>query len=98
MYGMLGRMTAVAGKRDALLAILLESPGGMPGCLSYIVAKDLNDPDALWVTEAWESKEHHDASLALPQVQAAIAKARPLIAGFDARAETEPVGGIGLKA
>ena len=98
MYGMLGRMTAVAGKRDALLAILLESSGGMPGCLSYIVAKDLNDPDALWVTEAWESKEHHDASLALPQVQAAIAKARPLIAGFDARAETEPVGGIGLKA
>ena len=98
MYGMLGRMTAVAGKRDALLAILLESSGGMPGCLSYIVAKDLKDPDALWVTEAWESKEHHDASLALPQVQAAIAKARPLIAGFDARAETEPVGGIGLKA
>lgn len=98
MYGMLGRMTAVAGKRDALLAILLESSGGMPGCLSYIVAKDLNDPDALWVTEAWESKEHHDASLALPQVQAAIAKARPLIAGFGARAETEPVGGIGLKA
>ena len=97
MYGMLGRMTAVAGKRDALLAILLESSGGMPGCLSYIVAKDLKDPDALWVTEAWESKEHHAASLGLPQVQAAIARARPLIAGFDSRAETEPVGGIGLK-
>ena len=98
MYGMLGRMTAVAGKRDALLAILLESSDGMPGCLSYIVAKDLKDPDALWVTEAWERREHHDASLALPQVRAAIARARPLIAGFDSHAETEPVGGIGLKA
>ena len=49
------------------------------------------------VTEAWDSKQHHDASLGLPQVQAAIAKARPLIAGFDTGAETEPVGGIGLK-
>lgn len=97
MYGMLGRMKAVPGKRDALLALLLESSGGMPGCLSYIVAKDMKDPDAIWITEAWDSKEHHDASLKLPQVQAAIAKARPLIAGFDSGAETEPVGGIGLK-
>jgi quinol monooxygenase YgiN len=97
MYGMLGRMKAVPGKRDQLLALLLDSSAGMPGCLSYIVAKDLKDPDALWVTEAWDSKEHHDASLKLPQVQAAIAKARPLIAGFDSRAETEPVGGVGLK-
>jgi quinol monooxygenase YgiN len=97
MYGMLGRMKAQPGKRDELLALLLESSGGMPGCLSYIVAKDLKDPDAIWITEAWDSKEHHDASLKLPQVQAAIAKARPLIAGFDSGAETEPVGGIGLK-
>ena len=96
MYGMLGRMKAVPGKRDALLALLLQSSGGMPGCLSYIVAKDAKDPDAIWITEAWDSKEHHDASLKLPQVQAAIAKARPLIAGFDSSAETQPVGGIGL--
>ena len=96
MYGMLGRMKAVPGKRDDLLALLLDSSGGMPGCLSYIVAKDAKDPDAIWITEAWDSKDHHDASLKLPQVQAAIAKARPLIAGFDSSAETEPVGGIGL--
>lgn len=97
MYGMLGRMKAAAGKREELIAILLQSSDGMPGCLSYIVAKDTKDPDALWVTEAWDSKEHHDASLGLPQVQAAIVRARPLIAGFDSSAETEPVGGIGLK-
>ncbi len=96
MYGMLGRMKAVPGKRDDLLALLLDSSGSMPGCLSYIVAKDAKDADAIWITEAWDSKDHHDASLKLPQVQAAIAKARPLIAGFDSSAETEPVGGIGL--
>jgi hypothetical protein len=30
---------------------------------------------------------------ALPQVQEAIRKARPIIAGFGARAEVSPVGG-----
>jgi quinol monooxygenase YgiN len=68
----------------------------MPGCLSYIIAEDLADPNAIWVTEAWDKKESHDASLKLPQVQSAIAKARPLIAGFDSSAQTKPVGGIGL--
>jgi hypothetical protein len=29
-------------------------------------------------------------------VQAAIAKGRPLIAGFDSHVETEPVGGHGI--
>ena len=97
MYGLIGKMRAATGKRDEVLAILREATTGLPGCLSYIVAKDATDPDAIWITEAWDSKEHHDASLKLPQVQAAIAKARPLIAGFDSRAETEPVGGVGLR-
>ena len=96
MFGMLGRMKAVTGQRDALLAILLDGSAAMPGCLSYIVAKDLADADAIWITEAWDTKESHDASLKLPQVQAAIAKARPLIAGFDSSAQTQPVFGIGL--
>jgi hypothetical protein len=34
----------------------------------------------------------------LPQVQATIAKARPIIAGFDEYFETEPLGGIGLSS
>lgn len=96
MFGMIGRMKAVAGQRDALLDILLNGSGAMPGCLSYIVAKDLSDPDAIWITEAWDSKESHDASLKLPQVRDAIARARPLIAGFDSGATTQPMFGTGL--
>ena len=96
MYGLIGKMRAQPGQRDALTAILLEGTAAMPGCLSYVIAKDKADPDALWITEAWESQEHHKASLALPSVQAAIGKGRPLIAGFGERFETEPVGGQGL--
>jgi quinol monooxygenase YgiN len=96
MYGLIGQMIATPGKRDALLAILTEGTGNMPGCLSYIVALDPANPDAIWITEVWDSKESHEASLRLPSVQAAIAKARPIIAGFGSRTETRPVGGHGL--
>ena len=96
MYGLIGKMTAVAGQRDALASILLQGTGEMPGCLSYVIAKDPTDGDALWITEVWDSAESHRASLGLPGVQAAIAQGRPLIAGFSDRVETEPIGGQGL--
>lgn len=96
MFGLIGKMRATPGNRDALIAILLEGTGAMPGCLSYIVAKDPADADAIWITEAWDSAESHKASLKLPAVRAAIAKGRPLIAAFESGAETEPVGGHGL--
>jgi quinol monooxygenase YgiN len=96
MYGLIGQMKAAPGKRDELVAILSESTEGMPGCLSYIVAKDSADADALWITEVWTDKDSHAGSLKLPSVQAAIAKARPIIAGFGHRFETVPVGGVGL--
>ena len=96
MHGLIGRMRALPGQRDALIAILLEGTGGMPGCLSYIVAKDLADADAIWITEVWDSRASHAASLQLPAVQDAIRRGRPLIAGFDNGHETIPVGGMGV--
>jgi quinol monooxygenase YgiN len=98
MYGLIGKMTAKPGQRDALQAILLESDGGMPGCLSYVIAQDPTNPDALWITEVWDAQASHAASLTLASVQNAIARARPLIAGFSDRVVTTPVGGIGLGA
>ena len=98
MYGLIGRMKCTPGQRDRLIDILLDGISGMPGCLSYVVAKDPQDAEGIWVSEVWESQEEHKASLSLPAVQAAIKRARPLIAGFDERFETEPVGGHGLVA
>ena len=96
MYGLIGKMTAAPGKRDALITILLEGTAAMPGCLSYIIAKDGTDADAVWITEVWDSKKSHDASLSLPSVKDAITRGRPLIAGFGERIVTTPVGGHGL--
>ena len=74
MYGLIGKMLATPGNRDALAAILLQGIAGMPGCLSYIVAQDPTNPDALWVTEVWTGQAEHQASLTLPSVRAAIAQ------------------------
>lgn len=96
MYGLIGKMLATPGNRDALVSILLEGTSAMPGCLSYVVATDPSDPNAIWITEAWDNADSHAASLKLPGVQQAIAKARPIIAGMGERFVTVPVGGHGL--
>ena len=95
MYGIIGQMIAQPGARDELIQILLEGTQNMPGCISYVIARDQGNDNALWITEVWQSKEHHQASLNLESVQAAIARGRPLIEGFGHRFETTPVGGIG---
>ncbi len=68
----------------------------MPGCLSYVVAKDPTDADAIWITEVWDSQHSHRASLSLPAVQKAIARGKPMIASFGPTTDTQPVGGHGL--
>jgi quinol monooxygenase YgiN len=96
MYGLIGKITAKNGKRDQLIKILLEGTENMPGCLNYIVSKDMTNENSIWVTEVWESQDSHKNSLTLPSVQEAIKKGMPLIEEFDEQLELEPIGGIGL--
>ena len=96
MFGLIGRIQATPGDRELLAEILISGVGGMPGCLSYVVARDPSDTNSLWVTEVWTDRESHQASLTLPSVRDAITRGRPLIASFGDRTETEPLGGHGL--
>ena len=97
MYGLIGNFKAKPGKRDALVAAMLDDDMPIPGCISFVVAHDASDPDSVWITEVWDSEASHKASLQLPSVKASIERAMPLIAKFDKQVETAPVGGIGLK-
>ncbi|OHC99186.1 MAG: antibiotic biosynthesis monooxygenase [Sphingopyxis sp. RIFCSPHIGHO2_01_FULL_65_24] len=90
-YGLIGQMIAQPGQRAALVAILSEGTGAMPGNIAYLVGEDSANPDAIWIVELWSDKDAHAASLQLPAVQAAIKKGRPLIAGFGQRIEFKPV-------
>lgn len=96
MYGEIGKLIAAPGKREEVIANILEAIKDMPGCLSYVIAKDANDANGIWIFEAWDSKASHEASLSLPSVKAAIAKNLPLIAGFGESIVIVPVGGHGL--
>lgn len=96
MYGLIAKLTAVPGKRDELIAILEKGTANMPGCRSYILAKDSADENILWVTEIWDTKASHEASLTLPAVKESITQGKPLIAGFERIAVTQPVGGLGF--
>ena len=92
-YGIIGQMKVAEGKRDELIAILAEGTRGMPGNISYTISKDMSDENAIWITEYWETKDAHAASLQLESVQNAIGKGRPMIEGFGHRFEVQPVAG-----
>jgi len=96
-YGYLGSMKVKPGHRDDVVAILLSGLDGLraAGCEAYIVGVSETD-DTIWVSEVWRSKEHHDASLQLPEARAAIAKAMPMLTGEFTRQEVSVVGGLGL--
>lgn len=98
MYGLLGSMRTHPGHRDDVIAVLLRAVDALPaaGCLSYVVAASTTDEDLIWVTEVWESKEHHAASLQLPEVQAEIAEAMPMLTREFTQQETTVAGGLGV--
>ena len=99
MYGLFGKLRAQPGRRDELAGHLLHAADLLrtaDGCRLYVVSLAEDDPDGVWVMEAWASREAHQASLALDAVKELIAAARPVIAGFGERYEFEPLGGVGL--
>jgi len=96
MYGLIAKLTAVTGRRNELIKILEEGTRNMPGCRSYIVATDAAEENVVWVTEIWDSETSHQASLSLPAVKDTVAQAKPLVAGFEKVAVTNPVGGVGF--
>ncbi|HEY6694297.1 MAG TPA: antibiotic biosynthesis monooxygenase [Solirubrobacteraceae bacterium] len=52
-----------------------------------MLSRELDDPAAIWVTEAWTDRDAHAASLDNPAAKDQIARAMPLIDGIDGRAE-----------
>jgi len=98
-YGLFGKFTAHEGKRDELVAILLEAAATLertnPDCLQYIVGVSPEGGDDIWISEVWTSKEAHDASLAPEEVRNQIMRARPLIKEIPGGTEYAVVGGKG---
>lgn len=97
-YSMVGKLLTLPGKRDEMAAILLEAADmlrAQEGCRHYVVHVSEQEPDAVWVTELWDSKEAHAASLQREDVLALISRARPLITGMEPLT-LRPIGGVGF--
>jgi quinol monooxygenase YgiN len=99
-YGYIGSMRTRDSHRDEVIQILLGGADGLraAGCQLYAVCTAADDANAIWVTEIWDSAEHHDASLQLPATKAAIAAAMPMLTGEFTRQELTVVGGLGVTA
>ena len=94
LFGLMSSLTAESGHRDELAAILAGASDGLAGCRSYVVALDTSRDDMIWVTEVWDSKELHEASLKTPKVIDAITRGRPLVTNFGTKVETIVVSAV----
>jgi quinol monooxygenase YgiN len=97
-YGYLASMKTKPGHRGDVVDILVSGADGLRavGCHLYVVSVSDTDDVTIWVSEVWQSKERHDASLQLPEVKAAIGKAMPMLTGEFTSQEVTVVGGLGV--
>ena len=81
-FGVYGRMTALPGRRDALIerfADLLRI--GVPGLESFSVTAALDDADTIWVTQIWTDRAAHDRGTRSDLVVSATERVMSLVAG-----------------
>ncbi|MEJ8800689.1 putative quinol monooxygenase [Pontibacter sp. H249] len=97
-YGLHGKLQAQEGKGNELASILLQASklvSTAKGCHLYLVSKDAQNSDSIWITEVWDSKEDHDNSLQLDGVGSLISQAIPLLASKPEKGlELEVLGGL----
>jgi quinol monooxygenase YgiN len=101
-YLLHGKLTAKSGHADELSEILVQASKAVStakGCKLYVISRDNSDVNAIWVTEIWDSKADHDASLTADGVKELIMKAMPIIdreAPKDNGQELKLIGGVGI--
>ena len=100
MYLLHGKLNAKTGHADELANILLEASklvSTAKGCKLYVIGKDQNDLNAVYVTEIWDNKEDHDNSLKVEGVRELIMKAMPILDAQPTKGqELEILGGTGI--
>jgi quinol monooxygenase YgiN len=82
-YGLIACFTTKPGQRDVVVAQLTAAGRELSafGCRQYIVGAACVDEVTVWVSEVWESKQHHDDSLRHDATLRAISQTMPLLTG-----------------
>lgn len=99
-YLLHGKLTARDGNGEKLISILLDASkliSAAKGCIVYVISRDNNDQNSVWVTEIWDNKVDHDNSLKMEGVRELISKAIPILDGQPQKGqELEVLGGKGI--
>lgn len=95
-YSIYGKLIAAAGRQAELESILLraaEEMAQLEECYIYLVGRNQDEPEAVYIFEVWRDKAAHQAALGLPVFQTMIAQARPMIEDMADYPSLEIVGG-----
>ncbi|MCQ4200588.1 putative quinol monooxygenase [Streptomyces sp. NPDC058783] len=97
-YGCIASTKTRPGCREEVVSLLLSATDGLrpAGCDLYPVGRSDDDETTIWVTEKWRTREHHDASLELPEAKDAIGRAMPMLTGAFTKQDMPVAGGLGL--
>lgn len=99
-YFLHGKLVAKSGQASQLAQILLEASKIVEkekGCRLYAISTDSNKKNCVWITEIWDSKNDHDASLKNEKTKELITKAMPLLESAPEKGqELEFIGGFGI--
>lgn len=77
-----GRATAKPGRGAELADVLLAAAAELeddPGCLLYLINRQSDSPDVIWVTELWRGQADLDASLERIRGSSGVAEAMALV-------------------
>lgn len=94
------RMVAQPGQGAALADALLRVADGLrtaPGCELYVINASADEPDTVWVTEAWVDEAASDRALSSDLSEAGIGEVLTLLAGPPELIDLTPLGGPGLR-
>jgi quinol monooxygenase YgiN len=95
-----GKSVVREGNGDELARQLLAAARELesePGCQLYLINRQADDADTVWVTEIWRSQADLDASLERIRDSANVAEVMSLVESFET-IELELLGGKGLDA
>jgi quinol monooxygenase YgiN len=98
-YAQHGKMTIKPGKRDEVIQRLNESVElleRIPGCVYYLISTT-DEPDVVWISELWLSKEAKDGLATSPESAKAMKDLMPLIVSMTDRTVMTVVGSFGTQ-
>jgi len=93
------KATVKPGKRDELIQQLQQLSAELltraSGCIYYLISTT-EEPDVVWISELWTSKEAKDAVAMKPESAKAMKELLPLVVSMTDRTNLTVVGGTGI--